>query len=127
MIWTKLRICKPREVGICFQMTRPSSNLSEVGDSRSDEMTNVTPKIMGHLGRNLHLQPYHPLNLIKQRIANYMYARYKQHRDMPTFSLHEQISPVVRTEQNFDSLLVPPDHVSRRKIDSFHRTTASHA
>ena len=120
MIWTKLRICKPREVKICFQMTRPCSNLTEVGDSKSDHMTNVTPKIMGHLGRNLHLEPFHPLNLIKQKIAKYMYARYKQHRDLPTFSLHEQISPVVRTEQNFDSLLVPPDHVSRRRSDSYY-------
>jgi len=85
-----------------------------------DKMTNVTPKILSHLGQNLHLQNQHPLCLIKQRIVNYMYKRYKQNYDMPTFSVHELISPVVTLEQNFDSLLVPPNHVSRSKSDSYY-------
>jgi len=83
-------------------------------------MTNVTPKILSHLDRNLHLQKQHPLNLIKERIVNYMYQRYKENRGMPTFSVHEQICPVVSLEQNFDSLLVPKDHVSRTKSDSYY-------
>ena len=114
MIWTKLRVCTGREANIIFQTTRSCSNPA------SDHMTNITPRIMEHVGRNLHQQPHHPLNLIKQRIANYMYGRYKQNRDHPTFSLHEHISPIVTVEQNFDSLLVPPDHVSRRKSDSYY-------
>jgi len=52
--------------------------------------------------------------------VNYMYQRYKENRGMPTFSVHEQISPVVSLEQNFDSLLVPKDHVSRSKSDSYY-------
>ena len=121
MIWTKLRACKGREIKLLFQTTRPCSSLPPpISLPEPDEMTNVTPKILGHVGRNLHQQPHHPLNLIKQKIVNYMYSRYRQNRDMPTFSLHEQISPVVTVEQNFDSLLVPGDHVSRKKSDSYY-------
>ena len=83
-------------------------------------MTNVTPKILSHLDRNLHLQKQHPLCLIKENITNYMYKRFKGHRGVPVFSVHEQISPVVTLEQNFDNLLVPKDHVSRKKSDSYY-------
>ena len=38
----------------------------------------------------------------------------------PLFSLHDNLSPVVTTLQNFDSLLVPGDHVSRSKSDSYY-------
>ena len=88
-------------------------------------MTNVTPKILSHLDRNLHIQKQHPLCLTKQNIVNYMYAKYSHHRGtshrgLPVFSVHEQISPVVTLEQNFDNLLVPKDHVSRKKSDSYY-------
>ena len=38
-----------------------------------DSVTNISPRIIKCMDRNLHLQPSHPLCLIKQRIANYMY------------------------------------------------------
>ena len=38
-----------------------------------DSVTNISPRILKCMDRNLHLQPSHPLCLIKQRIANYMY------------------------------------------------------
>lgn len=38
----------------------------------------------------------------------------------PLFSVHDTISPVVSTFQNFDSLLVTRDHVSRRPTDSYY-------
>jgi len=87
-----------------------------------DSMTNITPKILSHMDRNLHLQPNHPLCLIKQNIVNYMYKAYKNRRcsTSPLFSVHEQLSPVVTLEQNFDSLMVPKDHVSRNKSDSYY-------
>merc|ERR1719285_286297 len=89
-------------------------------DYPKDMMTNVTPKILSHIGRELHLQAGHPLNLIKQRITNYIYKRYPGHRGVPAFSLHENLSPVVTLNQNFDSLLVPKGHVSRTKSDSYY-------
>ena len=123
-------ICKQQETKMIFNFIRNISSkppdfqektttVNNVSYPR-DNMTNATPKLLSHLGRNLHLQKQHPLNLIKQRIVNYMYQRYKENRGMPTFSVHEQIHPVVTLDQNFDSLLVPKDHVSRNKSDSYY-------
>ena len=36
------------------------------------------------------------------------------------FTMVDYLSPVVTVEQNFDSLLVPKDHVSRAKNDNFY-------
>ncbi|KAK4304411.1 hypothetical protein Pmani_023637 [Petrolisthes manimaculis] len=86
----------------------------------SDHMTNITPHILSHMGRNLHLQQYHPLCHISDRIVKYMYGRYLTPRGSPLFSVHSQLHPVVTTQQNFDSLLIPKDHVSRKKSDNFY-------
>jgi len=126
MLWLTTRVLK-QETKLLFNVTRTFSPdattnttiVNNVSYSK-DHMSNVTPKILSHLDRHLHLQKHHPLNLIKQRIVNYMYERYKQNRGMPTFSVHEQIPPVVTLDQNFDSLLVPKDHVSRTKSDSYY-------
>eukprot|EP00058_Branchiostoma_floridae_P019131 XP_002604620.1 hypothetical protein BRAFLDRAFT_126779 [Branchiostoma floridae] len=84
-----------------------------------DEWTNVTPQILSKVGRNLHNQQYHPLNLIKQRIHNHIYARYT-HRGNPLFSVYDYLSPATTTEQSFDSVLIPKDHVTRRKQDNYY-------
>lgn len=38
-----------------------------------DDFTNVTPKILEKVGRNLHNQSHHPLWLIKERIKAHFY------------------------------------------------------
>ena len=58
-------------------------------------------------------------NLFFRRITDYMYERYRGPRG-PLFSLHDRLSPVVSLAANFDSLLVPKDHVSRKKSDSYY-------
>ena len=55
-----------------------------------DSCTNVTPKILSYINRNLHNEKYHPLQLIKQRIVNYMYSRYPGQRG-PLFSVYDQV------------------------------------
>ena len=133
MIWTSVRTTKPPDLRLIFNVaTRCLSSRIEDGTVQikdkvfqRDHMTNVTPKILSHLDRNLHLQKQHPLCLTKQNIVNYMYAKYSHHRGtshrgLPVFSVHDQISPVVTLEQNFDNLLVPKDHVSRKKSDSYY-------
>ena len=86
----------------------------------TDHMTNVTPRILSLVGRNLYLQKYHPLNHIKNEIVKYMYSRYISARGNPLFSVHSQSNPVVTTQANFDSLLIPKDHVSRKKGDNYY-------
>jgi len=87
---------------------------------QKDDMTNITPHILSHLPRKLHMQNQHPLGLIKARIIDYMYKKYRGNRGNPLFSIVDQMDPVVSMDQNFDSLLVPKDHVSRNKSDSYY-------
>lgn len=85
-----------------------------------DDYTNVTEKILSHVGRNLYLQKHHPLSLVRQRIVNYFYKTFTNSRGNPEFSVHENLSPVVSVEQNFDSLLIAEDHPSRQKSDCYY-------
>jgi len=86
----------------------------------ADDFTNVTDRILSHLKRNLHLQKNHPLNLVHQRIVNYFYKTFINARKNPIFSVYDNLPPVVTINQNFDSLLIPKDHVSRSKSDCYY-------
>lgn len=87
---------------------------------KSDNWTNVTPKILSLAEKKLHLDPKHPIGRIKQRIVDYTYGKYENVRGNPLFSVHQNLSSVVNMHQNFDSLLVPVDHPSRKKSDSYY-------
>ncbi|XP_068234614.1 phenylalanine--tRNA ligase, mitochondrial [Palaemon carinicauda] len=89
-------------------------------DYKVDHMTNVSPQILSRIGQNLHLLKYHPLNHMQTMIVKYLYNRYITARGNPLFSLHNQFHPVVTTQANFDSLLIPKDHISRRKSDNYY-------
>ncbi|VDL64269.1 unnamed protein product [Hymenolepis diminuta] len=88
----------------------------------TDKWYNLSPKILDLLSRNLHNQEYHPLWLIKQRIIDFLHKRseHRQPDGKTLFSVYDSISPVVSTFQNFDSLLVRPDHVSRQLTDTYY-------
>lgn len=85
-----------------------------------DEHTNVTPKILSFVGTNKHNLPGHPLCLFKQRLIDFFYGHFKGRTGNPIFSIYDKISPIVTTSENFDSLLVPSDHPSRKKTDSYY-------
>lgn len=85
-----------------------------------DDFTNVTPRILAKVGRNLHNQSHHPLWLIKERIKAHFYSSFIGRWGNPLFSVHDTLSPVVTVEQNFDSLLIPPDHPSRKRGDNYY-------
>ncbi|XP_054721555.1 probable phenylalanine--tRNA ligase, mitochondrial [Uloborus diversus] len=84
-----------------------------------DEQTNVTPHILSFISRNLHRQKDHPLNIIKLIIVRYMYGSFLNRCGNPLFSVYDHLSPIVTTHQNFDSLLIPKDHPSRKKSDTY--------
>ncbi|XP_037829086.1 phenylalanine--tRNA ligase, mitochondrial isoform X2 [Kryptolebias marmoratus] len=90
-----------------------------------DDFTNVTPKILARVGRNLHNQKHHPLWRIKERIKAHFYSCYVARSGNPLFSVHDNLSPVVTVEQNFDSLLIPPDHPSRKRGDNYYLNRAT--
>ncbi|KAK1794882.1 hypothetical protein P4O66_010082, partial [Electrophorus voltai] len=85
-----------------------------------DAMTNVTTKILSKVGRGLHNQVHHPLWLLKERIKDHFYRSYLSRLGTPLFSAHDNLSPVVTVEQNFDSLLIPAAHPSRKKGDNYY-------
>lgn len=85
-----------------------------------DSWTNITPSIIGKLGTNLHTKKHHPLGLIKLQIQNYFYKNYLKRSGNPIFSVYDSISPVVTLEQNYDNLLVPKDHPSRKPSDCYY-------
>lgn len=87
---------------------------------KRDDYTNVTEKVLSYLGRNLYLQDFHPLSLVRQRIVDYFYKQFLNTRGNPVFSIYENLSPVVSLEQNFDSLLIPQNHPSRLKTDCYY-------
>lgn len=85
-----------------------------------DEWTNIRPGVVSKIGRNLHRQQHHPLNLIRLRIQNYFYTNFISRTGSPLFAVFDNINPVVSTYQNFDSLLVPQEHISRTPSDSYY-------
>lgn len=85
-----------------------------------DDNTNATPTILSKVGRNLHHVKNHPLKILKDKIHEYMYARERRHGNGPLFTMVDNIPPVVTVEQNFDSLLVPKNHISRSKNDNYY-------
>jgi len=85
----------------------------------SDRYTNVTPQLISKIGRELHNTKDHPLNRIFKRIESFFYKTYTK-RGNPIFSSLSSLSPVVTLEQNFDNLLVPENHVSRKLSDSYY-------
>lgn len=85
-----------------------------------DEWTNITPRILSHLGRNIYLHKHHPLSILRQKIINYFYSNYLGRSGTPIFSVHDTLNPLVTTKQNFDNLLIAEDHPSRRKSDCYY-------
>lgn len=105
---------------------RESDTLNVCGKNYiRDDFTNVTSHVLSFVSRNLHNTMYNPLNFIKHRIIRYMYERYVNRRGNPVFSVYDDLLPVVTTYQNFDSLLVPPDHPSRKKSDTYYLNSNS--
>ncbi|XP_072801838.1 phenylalanine--tRNA ligase, mitochondrial isoform X4 [Vicugna pacos] len=85
-----------------------------------DSYSNLSRKVLSKVGRNLHNQQHHPLWLIKERVKAHFYQRFGGRSGTPLFSVYDNLSPVVTTWQNFDSLLIPADHPSRKKGDNYY-------
>lgn len=85
-----------------------------------DNWTTITPRIQSYMPRNIYIQKDHPLSIIRQEITSYFYKAFVNGRGNPLFSVFHDLNPVVTPQQNFDDLLIPADHVSRRKSDCYY-------
>ncbi|CAK9291036.1 unnamed protein product [Gordionus sp. m RMFG-2023] len=86
----------------------------------ADSHTNLTNNILSLTERNLIHQPYHPLNLIKSRIINYFYKTFINYKQSPIYSICDNINPIVSLEENFDDILIPKNHSSRKLSESYY-------
>lgn len=99
----------------------PGSVVELLGQSYpQDDYSNLSQKVLSRVGRNLHNKQHHPLWLIKERVKEHFYKQYVGRFGTPLFSVYDNFSPVVTTWQNFDSLLIPADHPSRKKGDNYY-------
>lgn len=73
----------------------------------------IPDSIQAKIGRNLYLQPNHPLEIIKRQIFEAMQI---SNSEQFTF-----LDPIVTIEDNFDRLLIPADHPSRSPSDTYYR------
>jgi len=102
-------------------MQSQAKQLEVLGQSyETDEMTSVTPTILSRVPRKLHLQAQHPVSIIKDRIVHHFHHTYTTRTGNALFTSIEDVSPVVTVEQNFESLLIPPGHPARSKIDNYY-------
>jgi len=72
---------------------------------------NIPENIWKIKDRNLHLIPNHPISIIKKRIQSFFGEEFK---------CFDSLDPIVEIYDNFDSLLIPKDHVSRSVSDTYY-------
>lgn len=107
-------------VKVKFYSTAVANTIINNTKYESDSFTNVSSNILGYLNKKLYKQQDHPLNFVKERIIQYFHKTFINRKGNAIFSVHDQLNPVVTVQQNFDSLLVPTNHVSRSKKDCFY-------
>ncbi len=75
--------------------------------------SNIPPKVLEKINKNLHLKKNHPIEIIKNLIYQYFKsAEFATFDDMPKF---------VSTVDNFDQLLIPKGHPARSKSDTYYQ------
>jgi phenylalanyl-tRNA synthetase alpha chain len=77
--------------------------------------SNIPLSISSKIGKNLHNKKNHPIEIIKQIIYGYfdLLNKYK-------FQKFDNFQPSVHVEDNFDKLLIPKNHPSRSKSDTYY-------
>ena len=76
---------------------------------------NIPSSIESRIGRNLHLQPNHPIEIMKCHLFDYF-------KTLPDYDFKyiDNLSPFVSIEDNFDKLLIPSHHAARSKSDTYY-------
>ncbi|OLL24210.1 Phenylalanine--tRNA ligase, mitochondrial [Neolecta irregularis DAH-3] len=75
-----------------------------------DEWTNISKPIFNSIGRNIHLQPCHPIGIIRDIVESHF----------PAFSKYSNLPPNVSVKDNFDDLGFAMDHPGRSKTDTYY-------
>lgn len=78
------------------------------------DQSNIPQSIENKRSAKLHNKKYGPICLIKERIYHYF------DRKCNSFKKFDDLSEIVTVEDNFDSLLIPPNHPSRSRSDTYY-------
>ncbi|KAH9935045.1 phenylalanyl-tRNA synthetase [Fomitopsis serialis] len=105
-----LRFFENRRFQSALAASRPTINNVLGKEYPTDKRTNITPAIIEKLGRNLYLQPSHPLGILRTLIESHF----------SNFTAHSGFSPIVTPAKNFDDLGFPADHPGRALSDSYY-------
>lgn len=71
---------------------------------------NTPSAIFKAIPKRLHLQPDHPIAITRQLIESCF----------PSYRCHNDLFPIVSSEQNFDSLGFSEDHIGRSRTDTYY-------
>ena len=77
--------------------------------------SNIPPSIEAKIGKNIHNRLNHPVEIMKRKIFEY----FRSVNDYK-FEYFDDMSPFVSIVENFDKLLIPLDHPSRSKSDTYY-------
>ena len=77
--------------------------------------SNVPNNILKRMNQNFHNTPSHPLCLIKQKIYYFFDTILKK-----KFTKFDDLPDTVSVQDNFDLLLIPKDHPSRSRSDTYY-------
>jgi phenylalanyl-tRNA synthetase alpha chain len=104
-----------------FHVAIPCMKCGQVALSVHDaHPANNTPEsIRAKVGAGLHQDLLHPLGQLAKRISR-EFQNGNAAPDGTRFSTFDSLPPIVSVKQNFDDLLTPEDHVSRRSSDTFY-------
>ncbi|XP_077233847.1 phenylalanyl-tRNA synthetase class IIc family protein isoform X2 [Tasmannia lanceolata] len=80
-----------------------------------DPTNNVPDTIFSKIGLQLHRRDQHPLGILKNAIYDYFNTNYSN-----KFIKFDDLCPLVSVKENFDDVLVPPDHISRSYNDTYY-------
>ncbi|KAI0673001.1 phenylalanyl-tRNA synthetase [Trametes maxima] len=110
-----LFLCRTRRILRTPSLRRlystPTSTVAVLGKQYpTDKTTNITSAIIDKVGRNLYINPSHPLGILQALISSHF-------RD---FNSMTGFSPIVTPAQNFDDLGFPADHPGRAATDSYY-------
>jgi len=89
------------------------------------EYCNVPDKIIDLAERKLYLNPKHPLGILTKKLGDFfsnpdIYKSDLQEKYKHPYTVTRTLSPIVTIQSNFDELLVPADHVSRKKSENYY-------
>jgi len=83
---------------------------------------NIPHQITDLLGRKVYRIPNHPIAILSNKIKEYFEINEISKIKIPDekFKLEDDFDPLVSTQQCFDDVLVPKDHISRQPSDTYY-------